>query len=92
MKASPVSSCGLGANKTSWYTSVSRPAVSYVLCFIVADSGKPPLGQERACSTVKWVAQAQTRGIRDGIHPYLSASASVEVPLCRQNPHSSMGI
>ena len=81
MKASPVSSCGLGANKTSWHTSVSRLAVSYVLCFIVADSGKPPLGQKRACSTVKG----------DGIHPYLSASASVEVPLCRQNPHSSMG-
>ena len=37
---------------------------------------------------VRVVPQAQTRGICD---TYLSASASVKAPLCRQNPNSSMG-
>ena len=42
------------------------------------------------CSTVKMVPEAQSRGIRDGVRPYLNASVSVKVPLCRQNPNYSM--
>ena len=40
--------------------------------------------QERACSTVKVLPQAQSMGIRDGVHSSLSASASVKMLLCRQ--------
>ena len=84
VSASPVSGCRLGSIMTSWHTSVSRPAVMSHDTLLWRMVGKPPLGQERACSTVKVVLQAQSMGIHDGVHPYLSASASVKVPLCRQ--------
>ena len=52
---------------------------------------KPPLGQERTCSTVKVDPQSHDKGIHDGVHPYLSANASVKAPLCREKPNSSIG-
>lgn len=90
VRASPVSGCRLGSIITSWHTSVSTEAVTsrISLWWMV---GKPPLGQERTCSTVKEFPQAQSMGIRDGVHPYLSANASVNALLCRQKPNSSMG-
>ena len=52
---------------------------------------KPPLGQERACSTVKVAPQTQNNDVYDGGHPYLSDRASVKALLCRQKPNSSIG-
>ena len=92
VRASPVSGCRLGFIMTSWHTSesVSREAVTSRIS-LWRMVGKPPLGQERACSTVKVFPQAQSMGIRDGVHPFLSANASVKVLLCRQKPNSLMG-
>ena len=89
VRASHVSSCRLGSIMTLWHTSVGRPAVTSRIS-LWRMVGKPPCGQDRVCSTVKVVPHAQSRGLRDGVHPYLSASASVKVPLCRQNPNSLM--
>ena len=55
--------------------------------------GNPPLRHERACSTVKEDPHSQWRGMLEGVHPYMyfSARASLNAPLCRQKPNSSMG-
>ena len=53
--------------------------------------GKPPLGQERTCSTVKEAPHSQNMGVCEGGQPYSSACASVKAPLSRQNPNSSIG-
>ena len=37
--------------------------------------GKPPSGQERACSTVKDFPHVQVEGMLDGSQPYLRAIA-----------------
>ena len=58
------------------------------LCLMM---GNPRLGHERACSTVKEDPHSQWRGMLEGVHPYLSARASLNAPLCRQKPNSSMG-
>ena len=40
--------------------------------------GKPPLGQERPCSTVKVHVDPQSQdGLCEGVHLYLSANASL---------------
>ena len=53
--------------------------------------GKPPFGQERECSTVKWDPQTQLVGTLEGSHPYLRARASLKAPLCNEKPNSSRG-
>ena len=58
------------------------------LCLI---EGKPPFGQERACSTENCVPRSQLTGVRYGCHPYLRHNASRKAPLCNVNPNSAMG-
>ena len=53
--------------------------------------GKPPLEQERACSTVNERPQAQCDGSLESGNTYLSARASEKVPLCKQKPNSLIG-
>ena len=53
--------------------------------------GKPPSGQERACSTVKDFPHVQVEGMLDGSQPYLRAIASRNAPLCKVKPFSSIG-
>ena len=54
--------------------------------------GKPPKGQERACSTVRDVnSTRQVEGDLDGNQPYLRVIASRNAPLCKVKPFSSMG-
>ena len=49
--------------------------------------GNPSFGQERTWSTVKEDPHSQWRGMLEGVHPYLSARASLNAPLCRQKPN-----
>ena len=51
----------------------------------------PPLGHERACSTVKEDPHSQWRRMLEGVHPYISARAFLNAPLCSQKLNSSMG-
>ena len=85
MRVSPVMGCNVGSMQTSLQTFDSQsPTVSQTsLCLM---EGKPPFGQESACSTVKWVPQAQLVGTFEGSQPYLKAIASLNVPLWSENP------
>ena len=80
LRLSPVIGCSVGSIQTSLQTSDNQlPTVSRTsLCRM---EGKPPLGQDRECSTEKCVPQAQLVGVFRGIHPYLKARASLK-PLC----------
>ena len=60
---------------TSLHTSVRRVAVRSHTSLCLID-GKPPLAQERACSTEKKAPQAHFVGILAGGQPYRSARAS----------------
>ena len=53
--------------------------------------GKPPRGQDRACSTEKDVPHSQLDGVLLGGQPYLRAIASRKSPLCKANPNSLIG-
>ena len=53
--------------------------------------GKPPFGQERACSTEKLEPHAQVDGTREGCQPYRRTIASLKAPLWRVNPNSWSG-
>ena len=89
-RTSPVSGCRSGSTRTSWQTSVRRAAITSRIS-LWRMMGNPPLGHESTCSTVKVEPHSQWRGTLDGGHPYLRARASLNAPLCRQNPNSSMG-
>ena len=54
--------------------------------------GKPPLGQDRACSTENREPQEQLVGTLAGCQPYLRARASLNAPLWNIKPNSSKGI
>ena len=75
---------------TSWQTSVSIVAVTSRIS-LWRMIGKPPLGHERTCSTVNEEPHTQWRGMLEGNQPYRSARASLNAPLCKQKPNSSMG-
>ena len=47
---------------------------------------KPFLGQDKACATLKASPQTQWVGKFRGSKPYLSATASLNAPLCNANP------
>ena len=89
-RTSPESGCRSGSTRTSWQTSVSIVAVTSRIS-LWRMIGKPPLGHERTCSTVKEEPHTQWRGMLDGNQPYRSARASLNAPLCKQKPNSSMG-
>ena len=77
-----------GSTHTSLQTSVIRVAVRSLISLWRID-GNPPREQERACSIVKFTPQTQFVAVFGGHHPYLRARASINAPLCRQNPCSS---
>ena len=87
---SGVTGCRLGSMHTSLQASVRRFAVRsrISLCRKV---GKPPLLQDRACSTVRVLSQSHFGGRLDGVHPYLRARASWKAALCSVNPWSLRG-
>ena len=75
---------------TSWHTSVRRVAVRSLISLCLID-GKPPLAQDRACSTEKVEPQAHLAGNLSGVQPYRSARASWKAPLCNAKPCSESG-
>ena len=80
VRASPVSSCRLGSIMTSRHNPY----------FVMAGGGETTFQAGESVLHNEGYPKAQSMGIRDGVHPYLSANAS-KAPLCRQNPNSSMG-
>ena len=79
-RVSPVMSCRWGSVQTSWQTSAIRLAVKY-LTSLWCRVGKPHVGQESACWTVKLDPQGQLVGRFDGSQPYLKVMASLNAPL-----------
>ena len=71
-------------------TSLIHPATVSLtsLCLAI---GRPPFGHERACLTDMLTLQAQWVDRLAGVHPYLRASASLKVPLCKVKPYSCRG-
>jgi len=67
--------CNSGSTHTWEQTSVSKVAVRS-LTSVCRKEGKPPLEQDKTCSTEKVTPQAQNEGEGRGGHPYLKASAS----------------
>ena len=53
--------------------------------------GRPPLAQDRACSTENLFQQAQVQDISVGVQPYLRARASSKALLWRANQCSDNG-
>ena len=75
---------------TSWHTSVRRVAVRFFISLCLIE-GKPPLAQDRACSTEKVEPQAHLTGNLSGVQPYRNARASWKAPLCNAKPCSESG-
>ena len=75
---------------TSLHTSVRRVAVRSRISLCLID-GKPPLAQDKACSTEKKAPQTHFEGSLFGVQPYRSARASWNAPLCRAKPCSERG-
>ena len=76
--------------RTSLHTSVRRVAVKSPISLCLND-GKPPLAQDRVCSTEKEAPQTHFEGSLSGVQPYRSASASWNAPLCKAKPCSESG-
>ena len=74
----------------SWHTSVRRVAVRFLISLCLIE-GKPPLAQDRACSTEKVEPQAHLAGNLSGVQPYRNARASWKAPLCNAKPCSESG-
>ena len=74
----------------SWHTSVRRVAVRSLISLCLID-GKPPLAQDRACSTEKVEPQAHLAGNLSGVQPYRSVRSSWKAPLCNAKPCSESG-
>ena len=74
-RVSPGAHCKPGSMHTSWHTSVSKVALILRISLRILD-GNPPFTQDRACFTEKFLSQAHTDGISDGIQPYWIARAS----------------
>ena len=72
------------------HTSVRRVAVRSRISLCLID-GKPPLAQDRACSTEKEAPQAHFDCSLSGVQPYRRARASWKAPLCRVKPYSVSG-
>ena len=91
LAVAPISSSSVtGSVHTSLHTSVRRVAVRSHISLCLID-GKPPLAQDRACSTEKEAPQAHFDGSLSGVQPYRRARASWKVPLCRVKPYSVSG-
>ena len=67
-----------------------RVAVKFLISLCLIE-GKPPLAQDKACSTENVEPQAQLAGILSGVQPYRSAKASWKAPLCNAKPCSESG-
>lgn len=89
-KFSPFSFCKVGSTVTLEQGSVRRVAVRSLIS-LWRRVGNPPFEQERACSVMKLLPQAQFVGRSTGVHPYLRAIASLKSLLCRENPCSDRG-
>ena len=76
-----------GSTLTSWRTSVRSDAVR-CLSSSCGSIGKPPLLQDKECSTEEVEPQEQLEGRRDGCQPYLKAKASWKAPLYKVKPYS----
>ena len=72
---------------TSEHTSVSKVAIESHTSLCRSD-GKPPFGQESACSTERLAPQAQLHGKRKRGQSYLKEIVSQKAPLCRQKLYS----
>ena len=89
-RVSPLSSCNSGSTLTFEHTSVNSEAVRslMLLCLRV---GKPPLLQDKACSTVNLLRHTHSVGSSLGIQPYRRAIASQKAPLCKLKLNSLSG-
>ena len=67
-----------------------RVAVRFLISLCLIE-GKPPLAQDRACSTEKVEPQAHLAGNLSGVQPYRNARASWKAPLCNAKPYSASG-
>ena len=54
--------------------------------------GKPPLAQDRACSTEREAPQTHFGGSLSGVQPYRRVRASWKAPLCSAKPCSVSGM
>ena len=75
MRTSPVIGCRSGSMQTSLQTSVRRLAVRSLISLCLMD-GKPPFGQDRACSTKNLAPHPHVDGVCKGCQLYWRASAS----------------
>ena len=65
-------------------------AVKFLISLCLID-GKPPLVQERACSTERVEPQSHLAGSLSGVQPYRSAKASWKASLCNAKSCSESG-
>ena len=89
-RCSPVIGCKCGSMQTSLHTSDKRLAVKSLISLCLID-GKPPLGQDKTCSTENWVPHSHSMGMREGSQPYLKHRASRKALLCKVNLNSATG-
>ena len=75
---------------TLWQTSVIAAAVRS-LRWLWRMEGKPPVGQHSAWSMEKGLLQLQLVGRLGGDQLYRSEMASLNAPLCKAKPCSSIG-
>ena len=80
---SPVKDCNNGSIFTSVHTSVNNSAVKFLISLCLAIIN-PPLGQDRACCTLKAAPHTQFIG-SNGI-PYLMYNPSQKACLSSTNP------
>ncbi len=67
LRCSPVIGCRSGSTHTSLHTFVRRFAVKSLISLCLID-GKPPFGQERACSIENLAPQPHVEGVEIGIN------------------------
>ena len=81
---SPYRGCNPGSVHTLWHTSFMR-STAKSLSSLCHNVGIPPVGQVRACSTVRFLPHMHVFGRMDRCHPYRRATASRKAPLCKKN-------
>ena len=59
--------CKCGSMQTSLHTSDKRLAVRSLISLCLID-GKPPLGQDKTCSTENWAPHSHSMGIKAASH------------------------
>ena len=89
-RCSPVIGCKYGSIQKSLHTSDKRLAARSLISLLFID-GKPPLGQDKTCSTENWVPHSHSMEMREGSQPYFKHRASRKALLCRVNPNSATG-